>query len=156
MTDSGFGVSSTFGGVAPSPNLGRVAANGLRYTNFNSTALCSPTRAALITGRNYHSMDFRHIRTPKMTPWPEDLLKRWDQLTPDQKELFVGGGCVHRLLGLTAQACKPRGSLTILAVNTSFTIGVTPDCPKFIFSARCRANSTLARQNENGVAHVDQ
>jgi len=56
--DTGFGVSSTFGGVIPTPNLDRVAANGLRYTNFNSTALCSPTRAALITGRNHHSMGF--------------------------------------------------------------------------------------------------
>jgi len=42
--DTGFGVSSTFGGVIPAPNLDRVAANGLRYTNFNSTALCSPSR----------------------------------------------------------------------------------------------------------------
>jgi arylsulfatase len=41
--DTGFGVSSTFGGVIPTPNLDRIAANGLRYTNFNSTALCSPT-----------------------------------------------------------------------------------------------------------------
>jgi arylsulfatase len=56
--DTGFGVSTTFGGVVPSPALDRIAANGLRYTNFNSTALCSPTRAALITGRNHHSMGF--------------------------------------------------------------------------------------------------
>src|SRR5215468_92606 len=56
--DTGFGVTSTFGGVVPTPTLDRVAANGLRYTNFNSTALCSPTRAALITGRNHHSMGF--------------------------------------------------------------------------------------------------
>src|SRR5262245_59919782 len=56
--DTGFGVSSTFGGVIPTPNLDRIAANGLRYTNFNSTALCSPSRAALITGRNHHSMGF--------------------------------------------------------------------------------------------------
>ena len=56
--DTGFGVSSTFGGVIPSPTLDRIAANGLRYTNFNSTALCSPTRAAIITGRNHHSMGF--------------------------------------------------------------------------------------------------
>jgi arylsulfatase A-like enzyme len=56
--DTGFGVSSTFGGVIPTPNLDRIANNGLRYTNFNSTALCSPTRAALITGRNHHSMGF--------------------------------------------------------------------------------------------------
>jgi arylsulfatase len=56
--DTGFGVTSTFGGVIPSPALDRIAANGLRYTNFNSTALCSPTRAALITGRNHHSTGF--------------------------------------------------------------------------------------------------
>ena len=56
--DSGFGVPSTFGGVIPTPALDRIAANGLRYTNFNSTALCSPTRAALITGRNHHSAGF--------------------------------------------------------------------------------------------------
>jgi arylsulfatase len=56
--DTGFGVTSTFGGVVPTPTMDRVAANGLRYTNFNSTALCSPTRAALITGRNHHSVGF--------------------------------------------------------------------------------------------------
>ena len=59
MTDDvGFGAPSTFGGVIPTPTLDSIAANGLRYTNFNSTALCSPTRAAIITGRNHHSMGF--------------------------------------------------------------------------------------------------
>jgi arylsulfatase len=56
--DSGFGVPSTFGGVVPTPALDRVAKNGLRYNNIHSTALCSPTRAALITGRNHHSAGF--------------------------------------------------------------------------------------------------
>ena len=56
--DTGFGVTSAFGGVVPTPTLDKIAANGLRYTNFNSTALCSPSRAALITGRNHHSMGF--------------------------------------------------------------------------------------------------
>jgi arylsulfatase A-like enzyme len=54
--DQGYGVPSTFGGVIPTPALDRVAKAGLRYTQFNSTALCSPTRAALITGRNHHSV----------------------------------------------------------------------------------------------------
>jgi arylsulfatase A-like enzyme len=59
MTDDvGFAAPSTFGGVIPTPALDRIAANGLRYTNFHSTALCSPTRAALITGRNHHSVGF--------------------------------------------------------------------------------------------------
>ena len=54
--DQGYGVSSTFGGVVPTPSLDRIAKEGLRYTQFHSTALCSPTRAALITGRNHHSV----------------------------------------------------------------------------------------------------
>jgi arylsulfatase len=56
--DAGYGVPSTFGGVIPTPALDRIANSGLRYTNFHSTALCSPTRAALITGRNHHSVGF--------------------------------------------------------------------------------------------------
>jgi arylsulfatase A-like enzyme len=54
--DQGYGVSSTFGGVIPTPALDRIAKAGLRYIQFHSTALCSPTRAALITGRNHHSV----------------------------------------------------------------------------------------------------
>jgi arylsulfatase A-like enzyme len=56
--DQGYGVSGTFGGVIPTPNMDRIAKMGLRYTHFNSTALCSPTRAAIITGRNHHSVGF--------------------------------------------------------------------------------------------------
>lgn len=56
--DAGYGVAGTFGGVIPTPALDRVANMGLRYTQFHSTALCSPTRAALITGRNHHSVGF--------------------------------------------------------------------------------------------------
>ena len=56
--DQGFGAPSTFGGVIPTPAMDRIAAQGLRYTNFHSTSLCSPTRAAIITGRNHHSVGF--------------------------------------------------------------------------------------------------
>ncbi len=56
--DQGYGVSGTFGGVVPTPAMDRIAQMGLRYTQFHSTALCSPTRAALITGRNHHSVGF--------------------------------------------------------------------------------------------------
>jgi arylsulfatase A-like enzyme len=56
--DQGYGVSGTFGGVIPTPSMDRVAQMGLRYTQFHSTALCSPTRAAIITGRNHHSVGF--------------------------------------------------------------------------------------------------
>src|SRR5277367_782350 len=54
--DQGYGVSGTFGGVIATPALDRIANAGLRYIQFHSTALCSPTRAALITGRNHHSV----------------------------------------------------------------------------------------------------
>jgi arylsulfatase len=67
--DAGFGVSGTFGGVIPTPALDRVANAGLRYTQFHSTALCSPTRAALITGRNHHSVGFGVI-TEQSTGFP--------------------------------------------------------------------------------------
>ena len=56
--DAGFGVPSTFGGVIPTPTMDRLAKEGLRYNRMFSTALCSPTRAALITGRNHHSAGF--------------------------------------------------------------------------------------------------
>jgi arylsulfatase A-like enzyme len=56
--DQGFGAPSTFGGVIPTPTMDRIARDGMRYTNFHSTSLCSPTRAALITGRNHHSVGF--------------------------------------------------------------------------------------------------
>jgi arylsulfatase len=56
--DVGFGAPSTFGGVIPTPALDRIASMGLRYTEFHTTSLCSPTRAALITGRNHHTAGF--------------------------------------------------------------------------------------------------
>jgi len=58
LDDAGFGIPSTFGGVIPTPAMDRLAGSGLSYTNIHSTALCSPTRAALITGRNHHSVGF--------------------------------------------------------------------------------------------------
>ncbi|TCR66704.1 arylsulfatase [Rhizobium sp. BK376] len=58
LDDAGYGTNSAFGGVIPTPTLDALAAGGLRYTNLHSTALCSPTRAALLTGRNHHSVGF--------------------------------------------------------------------------------------------------
>ena len=53
--DVGFGASSTFGGAIPTPTFDRLAQQGLRYNTFHTTALCSPTQSALITGRNHHT-----------------------------------------------------------------------------------------------------
>jgi len=55
LDDVGFGQTSTFGGPIPTPELDKLAAEGLRYTRFHTTAICGPTRAALITGRNHHN-----------------------------------------------------------------------------------------------------
>ncbi|HET9029078.1 MAG TPA: arylsulfatase [Candidatus Aquilonibacter sp.] len=61
IDDEGYGASSTFGGMIPMPYQDQLAREGLRYTNFHTTALCSPTRAALLTGRNHHSVGFGDV-----------------------------------------------------------------------------------------------
>src|SRR3954471_7428279 len=63
LDDVGFGASSTFGGLIPTPTFDSLANNGLRYTNFHTCAICAPTRAALLTGRNsasVHMSGFAH------------------------------------------------------------------------------------------------
>ena len=61
VDDAGFGNPSTFGGPVQTPTLDRVAEEGLRYNRFHVTALCSPTRAALLSGRNHHAVGFGSI-----------------------------------------------------------------------------------------------
>jgi arylsulfatase A-like enzyme len=56
LDDVGFGHARTFGGAVATPTMDRLAQNGLRHNQFHTTALCSPTRAALLTGRNHHSV----------------------------------------------------------------------------------------------------
>jgi len=77
--DAGFGIPSTFGGVIPTPAMTRLAKTGLSYTNIYSTALCSPTRAALITGRNHHSVGFGVI-SEQSTGYPG-----YDSIIPKNK-----------------------------------------------------------------------
>ena len=64
--DVGFGAASTFGGPVPTPNLDRLAARGLKYNRFHTTAMCSSTRAALLTGRNHHALN-----TGSLTDFPQ-------------------------------------------------------------------------------------
>jgi arylsulfatase A-like enzyme len=61
IDDVGFGAASPFGGPINTPTLERLAKNGLKYNRFHTTALCSPTRAALLTGRNHHTVGFAAI-----------------------------------------------------------------------------------------------
>lgn len=56
LDDVGFGTTSAFGGPCRTPNIEKLASTGLKYTRFHTTALCSPTRQALLTGRNHHSV----------------------------------------------------------------------------------------------------
>jgi len=71
IDDLGFGAPSTFGGPIATPTLDRLAQNGLRYNNFHTTALCSPTRAALKSGRNHHTVNMGFI-TEMATSFPGD------------------------------------------------------------------------------------
>jgi arylsulfatase A-like enzyme len=106
MTDDvGFGASSTFGGPIPTPNFDRLAARGIKYNRFHTTALCSPTRAALITGRNHHNAHTGIIMErslgypgydsvmPKSCGTVAEILKQngsaWDSLKGEQKELYA-------------------------------------------------------------------
>jgi arylsulfatase A-like enzyme len=61
LDDVGFAASATFGGPASTPQLDRLAAGGLRYNRFHTTAICSPTRASLLTGRNHHQSGFGNL-----------------------------------------------------------------------------------------------
>jgi arylsulfatase len=61
LDDVGFAATSTFGGATPTPSLDRLAAGGLRYNRFHVNPMCSPTRAALLSGRNSHQVGFGRI-----------------------------------------------------------------------------------------------
>ena len=61
VDDAGFGNASTFGGPCQTPNLTKLADRGLKYNRFHVTALCSPTRAALLSGRNHHAVGFGSV-----------------------------------------------------------------------------------------------
>ena len=107
IDDAGFGNAGTFGGPIDTPNYSRMAEGGLRYNRFHVTALCSPTRAALLTGRNNHAVGFGSVgefssgfpgytaTVPRdCTPWPRILAEngystaafgKW-HLTPDGQQ----------------------------------------------------------------------
>ncbi len=86
LDDVGFGASSAFGGPCATPTAERLAANGLRYSRFHTTALCSPTRASMLAGRNHHTVGmggiteiatsapgYSSVRPNTMAPLPEIL-----------------------------------------------------------------------------------
>ena len=90
LDDVGFGASSAFGGPSSNPTAERLAAGGLRFTRFHTTALCSPTRAALLTGRNHHSVGMGGI-TEVATSAPGYSSVRPDDCAPLAEVLKLNG-----------------------------------------------------------------
>lgn len=106
LDDVGFGATSTFGGLIPTPTFDSLANNGLRYTNFHTAAICAPTRAALLTGRNHHRVHeggFSH-------QWSAFGFPGWDGRIPSDK-------------GTVAEILRENGYSTF-AVGK---YGLTPD-----------------------------
>ena len=92
IDDAGFGNPETFGGPVETPNLTRVADAGLRYNRFHVTAVCSPTRAATLTGRNHHSVGFGSLgELPG--PFPGYSAQLPKSCAPVAKTLQMNGYC---------------------------------------------------------------
>ncbi len=90
IDDMGFGQSSAFGGPIHMPTVERLASNGLRYNQFHTTALCSPTRAALLTGRNHHMCNMGSI-TETATAFPGQTGQRPNSVAPLAEMLRLNG-----------------------------------------------------------------
>jgi arylsulfatase len=90
IDDMGFGVPSTFGGAVPMPTMDRLSENGLKYNRFHTTAVCSPTRVALLTGYNHHSNNAGSIMETG-TAFPGNTGVRPQRITP-MAEVFRQNG----------------------------------------------------------------
>jgi arylsulfatase A-like enzyme len=90
IDDAGFGASSAFGGPCATPNAEKLAANGLTYNRFHTTALCAPTRQALLTGRNHHSVGMGSI-TETATSAPGNSSLRPNTKAPLAMTLKLNG-----------------------------------------------------------------
>src|SRR5688572_22260276 len=90
LDDVGFSDLGCFGGEIQTPNIDRLAARGLRYNNFHTTSLCSPTRACLLTGRNHHSVGM-------------GVVSNWDTGFPGFR------GRITKRAGTLAEMLGPRG-----------------------------------------------
>jgi hypothetical protein len=90
IDDMGFGMSSAFGGPIHMPTLERLAAGGLKYNRFHTTALCSPTRTALLSGRNHHMNNMGAI-TEAATGFPGNTGQRPDNVAPLAEMLRLNG-----------------------------------------------------------------
>jgi arylsulfatase A-like enzyme len=90
LDDVGFGASASFGGMISTPTADRLASAGLRYTRFHTTALCAPTRAAMLTGRNHHTVNMGAI-TELATSAPGQTSMRPQDCAPLAETLRLNG-----------------------------------------------------------------
>ena len=138
LDDVGFGASSAFGGPCATPTAERLAAEGLKYTRFHTTALCSPTRAALLSGRNHHAVGMGAI-TEMATSAPG-----YNSLRPNTCAPLRGHPAAERVLdGAVRQV--PRGA----------GVRVQPDRPVRPLAAsrrRVRVLLRVHRRREQPVA----
>jgi arylsulfatase A-like enzyme len=122
IDDAGFGSSSAFGGPCHTPNFEKLAAGGLKYRRFHTTALCSPTRAALLTGRNHHSVGMGAI-TEMATSAPGNSSIRPQEKAPLAEILKLNGfstaqfGKCHEVPGWEV---SPVGPFTHWPIGSGF------------------------------------
>jgi arylsulfatase len=122
IDDMGFGQSSAFGGPIHMPNAERLADHGLRYNQFHTTALCSPTRAALLTGRNHHVCNMGSI-TETATAFPGQTGQRPDSVAPLAEMLRLNGfaaGAFGKSHETAAWEISPSGPTTRWPTRSGF------------------------------------
>ena len=107
LDDVGYGAAGTFGGPAATPELDRLAADGLRSNQFNTTAICSPTRAALLSGRNHHQVGFGNLQdVPAGYPGYNTV---WKKQTASIAEMLRHGAAAKIMLIGVAQISHRTG-----------------------------------------------
>src|SRR6478736_2078470 len=143
IDDVGFGASSTFGGIIPTPTFDSLANNGLRYTNFHTCAICAPTRAALLTGRNsafVHESGFSHTRMSAGFPgWDGRVPSSAGTLAEILKENGYNTFAVGKY-GITTDQYKP----SLVEDNAH----ATPDGRHLSEQITDKANYYIARQQK--------
>ena len=138
IDDAGFGASSAFGGPCATPNAERLAAGGLKFNRFHTTALCSPTRAALLSGRNHHTVGMgghhrdrdvgaglqldaaEHVRAARGDPQAQRVLDRPVRQVPRGAGLAdEPDGAVRQLAHRAAASSTSTGSSAARRTSTT-------------------------------------
>jgi len=124
LDDTGFGHFGCYGSTIETPNFDRLAAGGLRYNNFHTTALCSPTRASLLTGRNHHTVGMR-------------ALSNFDTGYPHMR------GCISPHAATIAEILREEGYATFAAGKWHLAPWRKPQPPDRSTTGPCSAGSTV-------------